>query len=92
MIAEFKRLGSKIVHADFSRVIVSTRKRSVSDAMAYIDYVANSIASKELFHSIALSVVNVSNAAVDVCVVVDCYCLSCITSLLIAALGASSVD
>ncbi|XP_039270554.2 DNA polymerase epsilon catalytic subunit A-like [Styela clava] len=57
LISEFKRLGSKIVYADFSRVIVCTKKRSVTDAVAYISYIASSITSKDLYHSIDLSIV-----------------------------------
>nr|CAB3265004.1 DNA polymerase epsilon catalytic subunit A-like [Phallusia mammillata] len=56
LIAEFKRLGSKIVYADFSRILVSTRKRNVDDALSYVEYVNNSILGKDLFHSLVLSV------------------------------------
>lgn len=59
-VAEFKRLGSNIVFADFNRIIISTRKRAVSDAMSYLHYVTNSIASKDLFHTTSLSVSHVS--------------------------------
>ena len=52
LISEFKRLGSVVVFADFNRIIVNTKKRSVEDAVAYVEYVTNSIHNKELFHSI----------------------------------------
>ncbi len=52
LISEFKRLGATIIHADFNRIIVGTKKRSLSDALAYVEYVTNTIHNKELFHSI----------------------------------------
>jgi DNA polymerase epsilon subunit 1 len=52
LISEFKRLGAIVVHADFNRVILCTKKRSLSDALAYVEYVTNTIHNKELFHSI----------------------------------------
>ena len=62
LVAEFKRLGSRIVFADFTRLVVATRKHSIDDAMSYIDYVKNSITSKDLFHSIHLSLAHVSDS------------------------------
>ena len=47
-----KRLGAVVVHADFNRVILCTKKRSLADALAYVEYVTNTIHNKELFHSI----------------------------------------
>ena len=41
-----------MVHADFNRVILCTKKRSLADALAYVEYVTNTIHNKELFHSI----------------------------------------
>ncbi|XP_059098833.1 DNA polymerase epsilon catalytic subunit A-like [Tigriopus californicus] len=52
LISEFKRLGAEIVHADFNRIIICTKKRSLEDALAYVEYVTNTIHNKELFHSI----------------------------------------
>ena len=56
LMAEFKRLGSRIVFADFFRVIISTKKRSVEDALAYVEYVKNAINAKDIFHTIVLDV------------------------------------
>ncbi|CAK8688654.1 unnamed protein product [Clavelina lepadiformis] len=56
LIAEFKRLGSRIIQANFTRLIISTRKRNVADALAYVDYVSNSIIAKPIFHSVVLNV------------------------------------
>jgi len=41
-----------VVHADFNRIIICTKKRSLEDAKAYVDYVTSTIRGKELFHSI----------------------------------------
>lgn len=54
LIAEFKRLGSTIVFASLSKIIICTKKRSVSDAKAYVDFILNSIHKKDLFHSIEI--------------------------------------
>ncbi|XP_075389510.1 DNA polymerase epsilon catalytic subunit A isoform X1 [Tenrec ecaudatus] len=55
LIAEFKRLGSSIVYANFNRIILCTKKRRIEDALAYVEYITNSIHSKELFHSLSIS-------------------------------------
>ena len=52
LVAEFRRLGAIVVFADFNRIILNTKKRSLSDALAYVEYVTNAIHNKELFHSI----------------------------------------
>ncbi|KAK3734408.1 hypothetical protein QZH41_010067, partial [Actinostola sp. cb2023] len=52
LVGEFKRLGSTMVYASFSKIIICTKKRSVSDAMAYVEFILRSIQSKDLFHSI----------------------------------------
>ncbi|XP_069115944.1 LOW QUALITY PROTEIN: DNA polymerase epsilon catalytic subunit A-like [Argopecten irradians] len=55
LIAEFKRLGSTIVYANFNRIILCTKKRRLVDALSYVEYITNSIKSRELFHLIELS-------------------------------------
>lgn len=55
LIAEFKRLGSTIVYANFNKIVLCTKKRRIEDAIAYIQYIVNNIRSKELFHSIDIS-------------------------------------
>ncbi|KAH9489960.1 hypothetical protein Btru_036333 [Bulinus truncatus] len=54
LIAEFKRLGSVVVHANFNRLIVCTKKRSINDAIAYMEYITTSIRSRELFQMIGI--------------------------------------
>eukprot|EP00794_Sanderia_malayensis_P002850 gene2850-3296_t len=55
LIAEFKKLGSTIVFANFNKIILCTKKKRVKDALAYVQYILKSIQSKDLFHSIDLS-------------------------------------
>lgn len=55
IIAEFKRLGAEIIYADFNRVILNSGKKTIVDAISYVDYIVQNIRNKELFHSIQLS-------------------------------------
>jgi DNA polymerase epsilon subunit 1 len=55
LIAEFKRLGSTIVYANFNRVLLCTKKRRLMDALSYVEYITNSIKARELFHLIEMS-------------------------------------
>ncbi|CAL1540665.1 unnamed protein product, partial [Lymnaea stagnalis] len=54
LIAEFKRLGSVIVHANFNRLIVCTKKRRIDDAIGYVEYITTSIRNRELFRMIGM--------------------------------------
>ncbi|WAR05620.1 DPOE1-like protein, partial [Mya arenaria] len=55
LMGEFKRLGSNIVYANFNRVVLCTKKRRLMDALAYVEYITNTIKGKELFHLIEMS-------------------------------------
>ncbi|OWK53601.1 DNA polymerase epsilon catalytic subunit A [Lonchura striata] len=55
LVAEFKRLGSSVVYANFNRIILCTKKRHIEDAISYMEYIINSIHSKEIFHSLTIS-------------------------------------
>lgn len=55
LIAEFQRLNATIIYADFNRIILNSGKKSVVDAISYVEYVVQSIRNKELFHSINLT-------------------------------------
>jgi DNA polymerase epsilon subunit 1 len=55
LIAEFKRLGSQIVFANFNKIILSTKKKSVMDAIGYVEFVVQNIRNKEIFHGIEIS-------------------------------------
>ncbi|XP_075982570.1 DNA polymerase epsilon catalytic subunit 1 [Anticarsia gemmatalis] len=52
LVAEFKRLGSQIVFADFNRILLCTKKNTVMDGIGYVEFVVQSIRNKELFHGI----------------------------------------
>ncbi|CAH2045106.1 unnamed protein product, partial [Iphiclides podalirius] len=52
LVAEFKRLGSTIVYADFNKILLYTKKNTVMDAIGYVEFVVQSIRNKELFHGI----------------------------------------
>ncbi|XP_076438241.1 DNA polymerase epsilon catalytic subunit A-like [Babylonia areolata] len=55
LLAEFQRLGSVIVYANFNRLIVCTKKRRLMDALSYLEYITNSIRSRPLFHLLDIS-------------------------------------
>ncbi|XP_076126347.1 DNA polymerase epsilon catalytic subunit A [Alosa pseudoharengus] len=55
LVAEFKRLGSSVVYGNFNRIILCTKKRRIDDAIAYVEYITNSIHSREIFHSLSLT-------------------------------------
>ncbi|KAG9339579.1 hypothetical protein JZ751_023470 [Albula glossodonta] len=55
LVAEFKRLGSSVVYGNFNRIILCTKKRRIDDAIAYVEYITNSIHSREIFHSLSIS-------------------------------------
>ncbi|XP_047033802.1 DNA polymerase epsilon catalytic subunit 1 [Helicoverpa zea] len=52
LVAEFKRLGSHIVFADFNKILLCTKKNNVMDGIGYVEFVVQSIRNKELFHGI----------------------------------------
>ncbi|KAF9451608.1 DUF1744-domain-containing protein [Macrolepiota fuliginosa MF-IS2] len=54
MIAEFKRLGSTIVYADFSSILLATSKPPGA-AFAYATYITTAVTSNELFQHIYLN-------------------------------------
>ncbi|RLN54924.1 hypothetical protein BBJ29_009366 [Phytophthora kernoviae] len=49
LLAEFRRLGSHIVYADFSKIIICTKKKSVRDAQTYLQFILQTVLSNELF-------------------------------------------
>lgn len=53
MLAEFKRLGSNVVYADFSRIVLVTSKPP-GTAHAYATYITTAVTSHELFKHIYL--------------------------------------
>ncbi|KAJ1092585.1 hypothetical protein NDU88_005695 [Pleurodeles waltl] len=55
LVAEFKRLGSSVIYANFNRIILCTKKRRIEDAISYVEYITKSIHSREIFHSLTIS-------------------------------------
>nr|XP_031835870.1 DNA polymerase epsilon catalytic subunit 1 [Nomia melanderi]XP_031835871.1 DNA polymerase epsilon catalytic subunit 1 [Nomia melanderi]XP_031835872.1 DNA polymerase epsilon catalytic subunit 1 [Nomia melanderi] len=55
LLAEFKTLGSIVIFANFNKIIVCTKKRTVSDAFGYMEFVVQTIRNKEIFHSIEIT-------------------------------------
>lgn len=55
LISEFKRLGSTIVFANFNKIVICTKKKTIEDAIGYVQYIVDTIRNKELFHSIDIS-------------------------------------
>ncbi|KDR79105.1 hypothetical protein GALMADRAFT_242970 [Galerina marginata CBS 339.88] len=53
LLAEFKRLGSHVVHADFGSILLSTSKPP-GTAHAYATYITTAVTSHELFQHIYL--------------------------------------
>ncbi|KAH9975457.1 hypothetical protein BGW80DRAFT_1486180 [Lactifluus volemus] len=53
MLAEFKRLGSQVIYADFSRLLLVTSKPP-GTAYAYATYITTAVTSNELFQHIYL--------------------------------------
>lgn len=51
------RLGAVVIFADFSRIVICTKKSRVVDAMGYVEYITHSIKNKELFHSIDIKTI-----------------------------------
>lgn len=41
LISEFKRLGSTVVYGNFNRIILCTKKRSIDNAISYVEYITN---------------------------------------------------
>ncbi|XP_041968884.1 DNA polymerase epsilon catalytic subunit 1 isoform X2 [Aricia agestis] len=54
LVAELKRLGAKVVYADFNKILLHTGKESVMEGIGYVEFVVQSIRNKELFHGVEL--------------------------------------
>lgn len=55
LIAEFKRLGSSVIYANFNRIILCTKKRRIEDALAYVEYITNRLVSGHLGDTAAVA-------------------------------------
>lgn len=56
LLAEFRRLGTQIVYADFDRVLLLTSKPDSRSAYAFAQYIVSAANSQELFQDISFEV------------------------------------
>lgn len=56
LIRAFCELGVEIVYADFSRIIIATKRQTQLEAQEYVDFILNAVTSKELFGYLQVSV------------------------------------
>ncbi|KAI3971229.1 hypothetical protein MKX01_021996 [Papaver californicum] len=54
LLAEFRKLGAKIIFADFSKIIIDTGKSDLSAAQAYCDCLLKTLQTRDLFEWIEL--------------------------------------
>lgn len=43
LLSQLRKLGSKIVYANFNRIIIATNKDTLEDARSYVDYIIETI-------------------------------------------------
>ena len=46
---ELKRLGCHVIHATPRRLIVHTKKKSIEEAVGYVDFIERTLIQKEYF-------------------------------------------
>ncbi|KAK4686206.1 DNA polymerase epsilon subunit 1, partial [Tremellales sp. Uapishka_1] len=56
LLAEFKRLGTQVVYADFNRIFLLTSKPDAGSAFAFARYLVTAANSQELFRHLVLDV------------------------------------
>lgn len=54
LVAELKRLGTTVVYADASTLIVATGRHSMTAALGYADYVLSTLSKRELFRWLSM--------------------------------------
>lgn len=55
LLAELRRLGSQIVYADFSKIVLCTKKPDVKSAQTYVQFILQTVLANELFQVLSLS-------------------------------------
>ena len=55
LVSALKKLGTRVVYADFTRIIVHTDKEDLPSAREYIDFVLGAVCSRELFGFLEIS-------------------------------------
>ncbi|KAK7202921.1 hypothetical protein BZA70DRAFT_86937 [Myxozyma melibiosi] len=56
LLAEFRRVGSQVVHAQQDKLVIKTSKAVVGNAYSYAQYVVKSICAKPLFNFLELKI------------------------------------
>ncbi|CAO3621731.1 unnamed protein product [Mucor hiemalis] len=54
LVAEFKRLGAKIIFANFHKIVFTTSKETLDSALPYFDYLYRTIQCKQVFEILEL--------------------------------------
>jgi hypothetical protein len=49
LIGGLKRLGTKLIHADFGRIVILTNKTDYASAKEYVDFILRAIKAKDTF-------------------------------------------
>lgn len=55
LLAEFRRLGSQIVYADFSKIVLCTKKSEMKHAQTYLVFILQTVLSNELFQVLSFT-------------------------------------
>ena len=55
LLVAFKESSARIVFANFNKIIICTKKRSIENALGYTDGIVRSIKNKDLFHGIGIT-------------------------------------
>lgn len=56
LLAEFKKLGARIIHASFNKLIIATERRALSEAQSYASFLQKTFKrNRELFRYVDLS-------------------------------------
>lgn len=61
LLAEFKRLGTHVVYADFNRVFLLTTKPDAGSAYAFAKYLVTAATSQELFRHLVIDITHFWN-------------------------------
>ncbi|KAJ2957645.1 hypothetical protein NQZ79_g6638 [Umbelopsis isabellina] len=58
LVAEFKRLGSQVVFANFNKILVVTPKESMESGLPYCNYLLKAVQSKQVFEVLDIVISN----------------------------------
>ena len=56
LLTDFRRVGSQVIHASSTRLLLQTSKQDVANAYAYSNYILKAIQEKPLFHFLGLEI------------------------------------